>query len=57
MNFSQKINEIKVPRNKKLGLGYICINVPSVSNVWTKYGKPRLYGNGETDLTMKMVSR
>jgi len=22
-------------------------------NVWTKYGEPRLYGNGETDLITK----
>jgi hypothetical protein len=22
-------------------------------NVWTKYGKPSLYGNGETDLITK----
>jgi len=22
----------------------------TIINVWTKYGEPRLYGNGETDL-------
>jgi hypothetical protein len=27
--------------------------VPSMINVWTKYGKPSLYGNGETDLITK----
>jgi hypothetical protein len=27
--------------------------VPSMINVWTKYGKARLYGNEETDLIMK----
>jgi hypothetical protein len=25
----------------------------SIINVWTKYGEPRLCGNGETDLIMK----
>ena len=28
-------------------------HVPSINNVWTKYGEPRLYGNGKTDLIMK----
>lgn len=28
-------------------------HVPSIMNVWTKYGKPRLYDNGDTDLITK----
>ena len=28
-------------------------DVPSIVNVWTKYGEPRLYDNGETVLAMK----
>ena len=49
-----------------------CVDQIMIINVWTKYGEPRLYGNGETDLqalfmkitckfdsqqTMKMRSR
>ena len=27
-----------------------CVDQIMIINVWTKYGEPRLYGNGETDL-------
>ena len=31
--------------------------VPSIINVWTKYGEPRLYGHEETDLIPKTWSK
>ena len=27
---------------------YMYIHIPSIINVWTKYGENRIYGNGET---------
>jgi len=32
---------------------YRDVYVPSIVNMWTKYAKPRLYGNGETDFITK----
>ena len=45
---SRSLNEFKV---KWYMPGW---HVPSMINVWTKYGEPRLYGYGETDVFTKI---
>ena len=30
-------------------------HLPSIFNVWIKYGEPTLYGNGEIDLITKIL--
>ena len=44
--------EVKIKISKYMGKYR---DVPFFINVWTKYGKPRLYCNAETALNMKTI--